>query len=189
VKRWVVFTPLVVVLLLGGLFIYGLGRDDPKLIKTGMLGKAVPRFATQDLARPQLPGLTSTSFAKGEVVLVNFFASWCAPCAVEHAQLMTLAQKHNVKIYGIAYKDSPANAQAFLQRLGNPYTQVGLDLTGDAGIEFGITGVPETYIIRADGVIGFRHAGPIMPKHIEQRFLPILRDLQKNPKALSGQAS
>jgi cytochrome c biogenesis protein CcmG/thiol:disulfide interchange protein DsbE len=96
----------------------------------------------------------------GGPVLVNFFASWCGPCEIEHPVLMDL-QRRQIRIIGVAYKDAPANAQAFLSRLGDPFDARLVDRDGRAGIEFGVTGVPETFLIGADGVILAKHTGPL----------------------------
>ena len=99
-------------------------------------------------------------------ILVNFFASWCAPCEVEHPQLMAL-KAQGVKVVGIAYKDAPANTQAFLTRLGDPFAAKRIDRDGRAGLEFGVTGVPETYLVGSDGMIIAKHTGPLTPDAAE----------------------
>jgi cytochrome c biogenesis protein CcmG, thiol:disulfide interchange protein DsbE len=178
-RKALAVVPLLLFALLAWLFIYGLDRDDPNLVKTGMTGKPVPQFALADLTGLS-NGLGTPSLKTGGdgVVLVNFFASWCAPCRVEHAQLVALARDHGVEVVGIAYKDAPEATKRFLAELGNPYRTLGTDRDGRVAIEFGVTGVPETFIVRKrDGVIGFRHAGPILPEHVTARILPIAKDL------------
>jgi cytochrome c biogenesis protein CcmG/thiol:disulfide interchange protein DsbE len=170
VKRWLAFVPLLVLLALAGLFAgYALKRD-PRVQPHALVGKPAPA-----LSLPELNSGTPTAIrAPGEApILVNFFASWCAPCEVEHPQLMAL-KAQGVKVVGIAYKDAPANTQAFLTRLGDPFALHLVDRDGRAGLEFGVTGVPETYLVGSDGVIIAKHTGPLTPDAAE--------DLLKNAK-------
>jgi len=111
------------------------------------------------------------------VVLVNFFASWCVPCRAEHATLMDFAKNNSVPLYGIAYKDQPADAAQFLASLGNPYKSVGLDESGRTGIDFGVYGVPETYVIDKQGIIRWRHVGPLDAEAISKELNPLLQSL------------
>lgn len=162
-KRWLAFAPLLVMIALAALFAgYALKRD-PRVQPHAMVGKPMPALA--------LPALDSgrpapiRAAAEGPI-LVNFFASWCAPCEVEHPQLMAL-KAQGVKVVGIAYKDAPANTQAFLTRLGDPFAQRLVDRDGRAGLEFGVTGVPETYLVGSDGMILAKHTGPLTPDAAE----------------------
>jgi cytochrome c biogenesis protein CcmG/thiol:disulfide interchange protein DsbE len=156
VKRIAAFLPLAVLALLAVLFAgYALKRD-PNVQPKALVGKPVPALTLPDLTtgRPQpLPE------AKGPY-LVNFFASWCAPCEIEHPVLVTL-KAQGVTIVGVAYKDAPDNTRAFLGRLGDPFDRRLVDRDGRAGLEFGVTGVPETYLVGADGVILDKHTGPM----------------------------
>lgn len=156
--RWLTILPLVVLAALAALFgLYGL-HHDPKVQPHAMVGKPMPDLALPTLedGRPvRLRELTA-----GGPVIVNFFASWCAPCEVEAPQLNALAAR-GVRIVGVAYKDAPAKTQAFLARLGDPYVQRLSDPDGRAGVEFGVTGVPETYLVGRDGVILDKHTGPL----------------------------
>ncbi|HKR89054.1 MAG TPA: DsbE family thiol:disulfide interchange protein [Phenylobacterium sp.] len=157
-SRWLTILPLVVLAALAALFgLYGL-HHDPKVQPHAMVGKPMP-----DLALPALedgrPARLRELTASGPVV-VNFFASWCAPCEVEAPQLNALSVK-GVRIVGVAYKDKPPKTQAFLARLGDPYVARLSDLDGRAGVEFGVTGVPETYLIGRDGTILSKHTGPL----------------------------
>lgn len=162
-KRWLAFAPLVAMIALAALFAgYALKRD-PRVQPHAMVGKPMPALA--------LPALDSgrpapiRAAAEGPI-LVNFFASWCAPCEVEHPQLMAL-KAQGVKVVGVAYKDAPANTHAFLTRLGDPFAQRLVDRDGRAGLEFGVTGVPETYLIGSDGMILAKHTGPLTPDAAE----------------------
>jgi cytochrome c biogenesis protein CcmG, thiol:disulfide interchange protein DsbE len=176
-RRWVFLLPLVIVTLLGGLFFYGLRQErNPAEIRSVLVGKPAPAF---DLPSPGGGRFRSSDLARGQVVIVNFFASWCIPCRAEHAQLMQLGQTYNIPVYGIAWKDSPENAAAFLKQLGNPFTRVGIDQSGRTGIDWGVAGVPESFILTPSGKIGFRHWGDIRPEHVEARIVPIVRDLER----------
>jgi cytochrome c biogenesis protein CcmG/thiol:disulfide interchange protein DsbE len=117
---------------------------------------------------------------KGQVVLVNFFASWCIPCRAEHPVLMRIAEQERVPLYGIAYKDRPADAKRFLDQLGDPFRRIGLDSAGRTGIEFGVYGVPETYVIDKAGRIRMRHVGPLTAEALEKELLPLVKELNRS---------
>ncbi len=156
--RWLTLLPLAVVAALALLFAtYGL-HHDPHVEPHALVGKPVPDLTLPTLGEGQPVRLRALS-AQGPYV-INFFASWCAPCEEEAPALAALAAQ-NVRIVGVAYKDQPPKTQAFLARLGDPYAQRLVDLQGRAGIEFGVTGVPETYLVGADGVIRDKHTGPL----------------------------
>ena len=163
-KRWLAFTPLVVLALLALLFAgYALKRD-PKVSPHAMVGKPMPALTLPELSSGQPTALKDIT--QGGPVLINFFASWCAPCEIEHPQLMAL-NAQGVKVIGVAYKDAPPNTQAFLTRLGDPFAARLVDRDGAAGLEFGVTGVPETYLVGSDGVILAKHTGPLTPDAAE----------------------
>ncbi|MBU4434873.1 MAG: DsbE family thiol:disulfide interchange protein [Alphaproteobacteria bacterium] len=163
-KRWLAFTPLIVLAALAVLFAgYALKRD-PRVSPHAMVGKPMPALSLPALSSEQRIPLRAA--AQGPM-LVNFFASWCAPCEVEHPQLMAL-KAQGVRIVGIAYKDAPPNTYAFLNRLGDPFTARLVDRDGGAGLEFGVTGVPETYLIGSNGMILAKHTGPLTPDAAEE---------------------
>jgi cytochrome c biogenesis protein CcmG/thiol:disulfide interchange protein DsbE len=141
-----------------------------------MIDKPAPAFALGPVM-PDKPGLGRADLG-GKPVLVNFFASWCLPCKAEHATLAGLAAS-GVPLYGIAYKDKPENAQRFLTDLGDPYQKIGLDLDGRTAIDFGVYGVPETYILDRDGRIRFRYAGALTDAVLKTEILPRLAALER----------
>jgi cytochrome c biogenesis protein CcmG/thiol:disulfide interchange protein DsbE len=157
VKRWLAFLPLVALALLAALFIgYSLKRN-PQVQPSAMVGKPMPALSLPDLTTGRPVAMAEA--ARGPV-LVNFFASWCAPCEIEHPELIRL-QAGGVPIVGVAYKDAPENSAAFIGRLGDPFRVKLIDRNGRAGLEFGVTGVPETYLIGSDGTILAKHSGPL----------------------------
>ena len=156
--RWLSMLPLVALVALGALFYFFALKRDPQVQPQALVGRLVPDLALPDLAGGQ-PVRLRKAAAQGPM-LVNFFASWCAPCEIEHPVLMSL-RGSRVRVVGIAYKDAPANTQALLTRLGDPYAQTLLDRAGRAGVEFGVTGVPETYLISSDGTVLAKHTGPL----------------------------
>ena len=159
-SRWLAALPLIAILALGALFgLYALHRN-PQVQPQALVGKAMP-----DLTLPSLEDGTPVRLREAAAqgpILVNFFASWCAPCEIEAPVLMQLKAQH-VRMVGIAYKDAPPKTQGFLSRLGDPFTQRVVDRDGRAGIEFGVTGVPETYLIGQDGQVLAKHTGPLRP--------------------------
>ena len=124
---------------------------------------------------------------QGQVSLVNVFASWCVPCRAEHPLFMELSRTGEVPIYGINYKDPPDQAEAWLAELGDPYTRIGADLDGRVGIDWGVYGIPETYVIAADGTIAYRHVGPVTRSDIGETIMPLVRDLQQTSARSAGE--
>ena len=167
------FLPLVIVFALFAVFFYMMtdsGRN-PNEIKSVLIGKPVPEFTLPGLMRGE--GAITEEFLKsGQPMLVNFFASWCVPCRAEHESLMKAANEHGITIIGVAYKDRHADALGFLDELGNPYRRTALDRDGRLAIDFGVTGVPETFVIGGDGIITYRHWGPIVGDGLETKLLP-----------------
>ncbi|MHA1517762.1 MAG: DsbE family thiol:disulfide interchange protein [Alphaproteobacteria bacterium] len=179
-RRWGTVLPFILFAGLAGLFWYALQTGDPSQLPSALIGKPVPEFTL-----PPLDGLKGAdgsdmeSFAtadlsQGKPTIVNVFASWCVPCLEEHPMLMALAKRGNVRIYGINYKDDPATARRFLGRYGNPYTRVGVDASGRTAIDFGVYGVPETFVISPDGRIAYRHVGPLTEEAIAAKILPLM---------------
>jgi cytochrome c biogenesis protein CcmG, thiol:disulfide interchange protein DsbE len=170
--------PLGVFIVLAGLFLIRLFAGDASRLPSALLGRPAPPFTlapVQGLAG--VPGLSDDDLRQGHVSLINVFASWCGPCHQEHAALMALARdgalkEKGVRLYGLSYKDEPANAVKFLTDDGNPYAAVGADLTGRTAIDFGVYGVPETFIIKGDGTVAYKYVGPLTAQAIALTLLP-----------------
>ena len=172
--------PLVTFAVLAGVFLLRLRSGvDPAAIPSALVGQPVPAFAlppvpglTADGA--PVPGLTSADL-RGQVTVLNVWASWCAPCQIEHPMLMRMARESGFRLVGIAYKDAPEKARAFLGKHGVPFRAVGLDETGRVGIDFGVYGVPETFIIGPDGVIRDKLVGIVTPENLKDVLEKIRR--------------
>jgi cytochrome c biogenesis protein CcmG/thiol:disulfide interchange protein DsbE len=172
-RRLVYLLPALLFVVLAGYFFLGLQRD-PALLPSALIDKPAPAFDLPGLGAK--PGVASADLS-GKVVLVNFFASWCAPCRVEHPLLMRLAEEGRVTLYGVDYKDKPEDATKLLAQLGDPYGRIGVDRDGRTAIDFGVYGVPETYIVDKTGRIRFRQVGPISPEIWDQVLMPLLKQL------------
>jgi len=166
----VVFTALVIT------FAGTLNRD-PRTIPSALIDKPVPEFALPPVKGRTL-GLSSTDLV-GEVSLVNVFASWCVACREEHPLFMQLKAESVVPIHGLNYKDHPDNAARWLNALGDPYTRTGADRDGCVSIDWGVYGVPETFVITKDGRIAHKHIGPLTPEALENTVLPLIRRLRQ----------
>jgi cytochrome c biogenesis protein CcmG/thiol:disulfide interchange protein DsbE len=158
---------------LAALFFVSMQRSDPDQLPSAMEGRAAP--AVQVVALGTGPDLTDAMLREPGVKLVNFWASWCAPCRAEHPVLKTL-QAEGVTILGVNFKDKPEAALQFLQDLGNPYAAIGADVSGRMGLDWGLYGVPETFVIDGTGKVILRHAGPITPGILEDRIRPALAE-------------
>ena len=168
---------LLPVLLFAGLAAYFIAAlqpgYDPRALPSVMIDKPAPTF---DLAGLSGDNVALAGF-KGKPVVLNFFASWCVPCREEHPLLMRLAEKEHIPLYGIDYKDRPQDATRLLSQFGNPYRGVGLDQDGRTGLDFGVYGVPETYVIDGTGHIRKKFTGPMTAQQVEQELLPLLKEL------------
>jgi cytochrome c biogenesis protein CcmG/thiol:disulfide interchange protein DsbE len=159
-------------------FWLGLAGDRrPDSIPSVLLDKPAPAFDLPAVEGLGVPGL-KTADLKGQVTVVNLWASWCLPCQAEHPLLVQLAQESGARLVGIDYKDKPADARAFLAGLGNPFAAVGADADGRAGIEWGISGVPETFILDSQGIVRFRWVGPLNAVDLKEKILPLIRSLE-----------
>lgn len=178
-RRLVFLVPVLLFVALLIAFAVGL-RHDPHALPSALIDRPAPDFS--------LPGLydgaggLSRGDLAGRVTLVNFFASWCAPCREEHPVLMALARRPEATLDGIAYKDKPEESRRFLDRLGNPYGHIGVDRNGMTAIDFGVYGVPETYVVDTTGHIRYRQVGPLTADDVKGKILPLI-------ERITGQAS
>jgi cytochrome c biogenesis protein CcmG/thiol:disulfide interchange protein DsbE len=169
-SRWLMALPLVAFAALAAIFWYRLGNGDPSRIPSALIGRPAPQTslpALEGLANngAQVPGLDPAAF-KGKVSVVNVWASWCVPCHDEAPLLTELGKDSRLQVVGINYKDAPDNARRFLGRYGNPFGIVGVDANGRASIEWGVYGVPETFIVGRAGTIVYKLVGPVTPDNI-----------------------
>ena len=171
-RRLFVLLPLLVFLGLAGLFLSQLlsGRDTSE-IPSALIGLPAPQTDLPPLEGMGLPGLETKNFSV-KVTLVNVFASWCAPCREEHPVLLGLSQDKRFTLAALNYKDQPENARRFLGDLGNPYQAIGVDPAGRAAIDWGVYGVPETFVIGKDGKIAYKHVGPLTADSVRALLLP-----------------
>ena len=170
-RNWLYLAPLGFFALLALLFVFRLFAGDASRVPSALIGKPAPALTLPALegllrAGQPVPGMSPADFKAGKVTILNIFASWCAPCRVEHPFLVAMSQsaavkRGDVQIMGLNYKDEPENARRFLGALGNPYSAVGTDRTGRSSIEWGVYGVPETFVIGKDGTILKKHIGPL----------------------------
>lgn len=175
-RRLLFILPLLLFVGVAAAFYFGFDRD-PRQIPSAMIDKPVPVF---DL--PPLPGgrrgLASADLT-GDVQLVNVFASWCIPCKVEHPVITRLVREEGVTVRGINYKDKAEDALAWLARNGDPYASVGVDLDGRVAIDWGVYGVPETFLIDRQGRIRYKHVGPLTPEAVQKDILPLIKSLRQ----------
>ena len=175
-RRLIFLLPLALFAVLVAWFAVGLTRD-PSKVPSALIDRPAPDFALPALRDDGL-GLASADLKGGGAKLVNVFASWCAPCRIEHPQLMAMAKTGGVTLHGIAYKDKPEDSRRFLEVLGDPFARVGVDRDGRTAIDWGVYGVPETYVVDAEGRIRYRHVGPIMPQDME-KMMGMVRELSR----------
>lgn len=164
-RLWMV-VPALGALAVLAVFFLRLGDPDIQRLPSTLIDKPVPAFSLEPL-RADAPGLSTADMGAPGVKLLNIWASWCGPCRAEHPNIEALAAE-GVVIHGLNYKDQPDNALAFLAELGDPYTLIGTDTTGRAAIEFGVYGVPETFVVNGDGMIVYKHVGPILARDMEK---------------------
>lgn len=172
--------PLAIFALLALLFFLALQSGDPSRLPSALIGRPAPATDLPPLeglvddGRP-VAGFTNADLASGEVAVVNFWASWCLPCVQEHPLLVALKERTGVRLYGVNYKDQVSTARRFLGRYGNPFTAVGVDASGRTAIDWGVTGMPETFILNGKGEIVYKHIGPISAETLESKIIPAVR--------------
>jgi cytochrome c biogenesis protein CcmG, thiol:disulfide interchange protein DsbE len=170
--------PLLFIIALVGVFFYALFSGDPSKLPSALIGKPAPQFDLPPIAGLEKSGQPGKGFSTadletGEVTIVNIFASWCGPCIQEHPVLVWLKeQRHDLRLVGINYKDQPEKALQFLERLGDPYDRIGADRNGRVAIDWGVYGVPETYVVDGRGEVVYRYVGPLSEKAVREELLP-----------------
>jgi cytochrome c biogenesis protein CcmG/thiol:disulfide interchange protein DsbE len=174
-RGWVFLLPAAVFALLAAGFYIGLGIDS-KILPSALIDQPAPGFALPALHGEER-GFSSADL-QGHVSLVNIFASWCGPCRTEHPVLNALAQSKRLPIYGINYKDKPDAALAWIAELGNPYARIGAD-DGRVGLDWGVYGVPETFIVDKNGRIRYKHVGPLTETDVARTILPLVTRLER----------
>ena len=177
--------PLLIFAAMAGMFAFALKSGDPSKLPSALIGKPVPQIAFAPLDGllvngAPVPGFSSADLAKGKVTVVNFWASWCIPCIQEHPLLIQLKQKTGVEIYGVNYKDDPTAARRFLGLHGNPFTAAGTDPQGRGAIEWGVYGMPETFVINPKGEIAYKHVGPLSARSLAEDLIPAVERARRS---------
>ena len=163
---------------LGAAFYAAIYAGDPHILPSALIGKTVPAFELGPIEGETIPGLSSRDLAQGKMTVLNVFASWCIPCRSEHPMLKFLGDENvqnTFQLVAINYKDGAAQARAFLSEFSNPFARIGADASGRTAIDFGVYGVPETYLIDGKGKITFKHVGPLTPEVVADEILPRLK--------------
>ncbi len=173
--------PLVVLIVIAGFLVWGLSPDRGNIrdVPSPFIGKPAPAFSLPQLHEPAKK--FSPADMKGRVWLFNLWASWCVSCREEHPVLMALSQENIVPIVGLDYEDKAPDAQAWLAKGGNPYVLSVSDVEGRVGIDYGVTGVPETFVIDKQGVIRYKELGPVTPENLSKKILPLVKELEREP--------
>lgn len=176
-RRLAFILPVVAFAVMAVYFAVGLNHD-PKIVPSALIDKPVPAFDLPPIDGYGSPGLSDAAL-KGRVSVVNVFASWCVPCRAEHPLIQSLADLKIAAVYGLNYKDDPAAARKWLADLGDPYAAIGADPSGRVGIDWGVYGVPETFIVDRDGKIRYKRVGPVTPQVMQDVMVPMIRSLQR----------
>ncbi len=181
-NRFLYILPLSVFLVLAVYFAIGLTKD-PQILPSALIDKPVPEFSLPPIEGGPGKGLSSADLKgpgeNGGVSVVNVFASWCVPCRAEHPQITRLANLKVATVYGLNFKDKPENALKWLKQLGDPYAAHGVDTTGRVAIDWGVYGIPETFIVDNSGTIRYKYVGPITARRLDQEILPIIKKLSR----------
>jgi cytochrome c biogenesis protein CcmG/thiol:disulfide interchange protein DsbE len=178
-KRLYFVIPVVIFVSLAALLYVGLFQGPPSELPSPLIGRPAPGIALPALDA-ESPGFARSELGQGHPVIVNFWASWCAPCRIEHPTLEALAKQPGVTIYGVDYKESlygrgAKDARAFLTELGNPFGKIDQDADGRVAIDWGVTGVPETFVVDSKGIIRVHYAGPLNDEVLQRLILPALK--------------
>jgi DsbE subfamily thiol:disulfide oxidoreductase len=171
-NRWVFVLPVAGFAVLAFFLFRSLWSPAPDIIPSVFLNKPAPVLGLPAL--DGAAGFTDADLRAGHVSVVNFFASWCAPCHQENDTLMALAQQPGIAVYGVAYKDRPADTQAFMREEGNPFAAIVTDMAGRGGIEWGVVAPPETFVIDGKGVVRFKYVGPLSEDALAREVLPAI---------------
>jgi cytochrome c biogenesis protein CcmG/thiol:disulfide interchange protein DsbE len=169
-RIWLALLPAAIFGALTLLFWRGLS-GDPSEVPSPLIGKPAPEFELPQVEGLDLPGLKTSDFVQGKVTVVNVWASWCLPCRAEHPLLMELAKRDDITLVGINYKDRPENARRFLGTLGQPFKAIGADQQGRSAVDWGVYGVPETFVVDGKGIIRYKWIGPLSREAIDQNLL------------------
>jgi len=185
--RWVV-APFAIFVVIALLFGYALSTGDPSKLPSALIGRPVPQTdfpAIEGLLVDGQPasGWHAADLARGQTSVVNFWASWCAPCIEEHPLLISLKSRTGVAIYGVNYKDQAEAGRRFIGRYGNPFTAVGTDRSGRSAIEWGVYGMPETFVVNGRGEIAYKHVGPISEDSLAKKLIPAIEAARKSDTA------
>jgi len=174
-KKIIQYIPILLIIVLSVFFYFSLSNDTSK-ISSPIIGKPLPEFSLPSLIT-SMPNLKSEDLNKEGTFILNVWSSWCVPCRAEHDILMVLDNLHDIQLYGLNYKDKNSEATNFINQLGNPFKNIGVDQSGRTAIDLGVYGVPETFIIN-DGKVIYKHIGPIHMSELDEKIVPILKDLQ-----------
>jgi cytochrome c biogenesis protein CcmG/thiol:disulfide interchange protein DsbE len=174
VKRWIFILPVAAFAVLAFFLFKSLWAPPPSIIPSALLDKPAPRLTLPALDA-RSTAFTPADLTAGHVSVINVFASWCAPCRTETSQLAALSQLSGVALYGLVQKDKPEAARAFLDELGNPFAKIARDDDGRASIEWGVYGVPETYVVDGKGIVRFKYVGPLNDQVLQDQVLPAVK--------------
>lgn len=184
---WVI-VPVLIFAIIAAAFTYALKNFDPARLPSALIGKPVPNVTFEPLDElagngRAVRGFGPADLAKGKVTVVNFWASWCAPCAVELPLLAQLRKEADVQIFSVNYKDNVTAARRLLDEYGNPFSAIGIDPQGRGAIEWGVYGMPETFVIGGDGRVAYKHIGEITAENLKQKLLPAVEQAKRPPTA------
>ena len=171
----VLVVPVIIFVAMAVMFMFALQSGDPSKLPSALIGKPVPQFELPALAGLDgIPGFNSSDLSNGGVKIVNFWASWCGPCREEHPMLEALKRDGDAKMFGINYKDPAPGGKRFLNKYGNPFEVVGVDATGRVAIDWGVYGMPETFVVDARARIVYKHVGPTTAKDLVEKIRPAI---------------